>query len=36
MHSHPLHTMEGDMAVGPDGEWTEARLIWVQHYGIKG
>jgi len=23
-------------ALGPDGEWTEARPIWVQYHGIKG
>jgi len=36
MHSHPFHTIEGDIAFGPDGEWTEARPIWVQYHGIKG
>jgi branched-chain amino acid transport system substrate-binding protein len=36
LHSHPFHTIEGDIALGPDGEWTEARPIWVQHHGIKG
>jgi branched-chain amino acid transport system substrate-binding protein len=36
MHSHPFHTIEGDIAFGPDGEWTEARPIWVQYHGIAG
>jgi len=35
MHSHPLHTIEGDIAVGPDGEWTKAQPIWVQYHGIR-
>jgi branched-chain amino acid transport system substrate-binding protein len=36
MHSHLFHTIEGDIAFGPDGEWTEARPIWAQYHGIKG
>jgi len=36
MHSHPFHTIEGDIAFGPDGEWTEGRPIWVQYHDIKG
>ena len=36
MHSHTFHTIEGTIAFGPDGEWTEARPIWVQYHGIKG
>src|SRR5262249_5867672 len=36
MHSHPFRTIEGDIAFGPDGEWTEARPIWAQYHGIKG
>ena len=36
MHSHPFHTIEGDISFGPDGEWTEARPIWVQYHDIKG
>jgi branched-chain amino acid transport system substrate-binding protein len=36
MHSHPFKTIEGDMSFGPDGEWTQARPIWVQYHGIKG
>jgi branched-chain amino acid transport system substrate-binding protein len=36
MHSHPFKTIEGEMSFGPDGEWTEARTIWVQYHSIKG
>ncbi|HKS90154.1 MAG TPA: amino acid ABC transporter substrate-binding protein [Stellaceae bacterium] len=36
MHAHPFNTIVGDLAFGPDGEWTEARPIWVQYHGIKG
>jgi branched-chain amino acid transport system substrate-binding protein len=36
MHAHKFHTIEGDIAFGPDGEWTEARPIWAQYHGIKG
>jgi len=36
MHSHPFQTIEGEIAFGPDGEWTEARPIWVQYHDIKG
>jgi branched-chain amino acid transport system substrate-binding protein len=36
MRSHPFHTIEGDLAFGPDGEWTESRPIWVQYHGITG
>ena len=36
MHSHPFKTVIGDISFGPDGEWTEARPIWVQYHDIKG
>ncbi len=36
MHAHPFHTIEGDIAFGPEGEWTEARPIWSQYHDIKG
>ena len=36
LHSHPFQTIEGDIAFGPDGEWTEARPIWAQYHDIKG
>ncbi|HEY1301586.1 MAG TPA: amino acid ABC transporter substrate-binding protein [Stellaceae bacterium] len=36
MHSRPFQTIVGEIAFGPDGEWTKARLIWVQYHSIKG
>ena len=36
MHAHAFHTIVGDIAFGPDGEWTEGRPIWVQYHDIKG
>jgi len=36
MHSHPFQTIMGEIAFGPEGEWTEARPIWVQYHDIKG
>jgi branched-chain amino acid transport system substrate-binding protein len=36
MHGHPFETIVGDIAFGPDGEWTEGRPIWAQYHGIKG
>ncbi|HEV8680456.1 MAG TPA: amino acid ABC transporter substrate-binding protein [Stellaceae bacterium] len=36
MHIHPFHTIVGDISFGPEGEWTEARPIWVQYHSIKG
>ena len=36
MHAHPFHTIEGEIAFGPNGEWTRARPIWVQYHGIEG
>ena len=36
MHSHSFDTIVGKIAFGPDGEWTEARPIFVQYHGIKG
>jgi branched-chain amino acid transport system substrate-binding protein len=36
LHTHPFQTIEGEIAFGPDGEWTEARPIWVQYHDVKG
>ena len=36
MHQTTFNTIVGDIAFGPDGEWTEARPIWVQYHDIKG
>ena len=36
IHGHTFKTVVGDIAFGPDGEWTEGRPIWVQYHDIKG
>ena len=36
MHGHAFKTVVGDIAFGPDGEWTEPRNLFVQYHGIKG
>jgi branched-chain amino acid transport system substrate-binding protein len=36
MHNHPFQTIEGEISFGPNGEWTEARPIWVQYHDVKG
>src|SRR5439155_21689917 len=36
MHKATFRTIEGELAFGPDGEWTEARPIWVQYHDIRG
>ena len=36
MHAHPFRTVVGDLSFGPDGEWSEARPIFVQYHDIKG
>ena len=36
MHKTTFHTIEGDIAFGPDGEWTVGRPIWVQYHDVKG
>ena len=36
MRSHTFHTIAGDITFGPDGEWTEARVLEVQFQGVKG
>jgi branched-chain amino acid transport system substrate-binding protein len=36
MHSHPIHTIWGDITFGPEGEWTEGRVLVVQYHGITG
>jgi branched-chain amino acid transport system substrate-binding protein len=35
MHSHSFDTIVGEITFGPDGEWTEARNIFVQYHDIK-
>jgi branched-chain amino acid transport system substrate-binding protein len=36
MHKTTFKTIVGDIAFGPDGEWTKPRVIEVQWQGIKG
>jgi branched-chain amino acid transport system substrate-binding protein len=36
IHKTTFSTIVGDVAFGPDGEWTKARPIWVQYHDIKG
>jgi branched-chain amino acid transport system substrate-binding protein len=36
MRSHPFHTVAGDITFGPNGEWTEARVLEVQFHNVKG
>ena len=31
-----IYVIEGEIAFGPEGEWTEARPIWAQYHDIKG
>jgi len=36
LHSHTVHTVVGDIAYGPDGEWTKARVLVSQFQGVTG
>ena len=36
LRSHTFHTVVGDIRFGPNGEWTEARVLEVQFQGVKG
>jgi branched-chain amino acid transport system substrate-binding protein len=36
MRSHTFKTVAGDIAFGPSGEWTEARVMEVQFQNVKG
>ncbi len=36
LRSHTFHTVAGDIRFGPNGEWTEARVLEVQFQGVKG
>ncbi len=36
LRSHTFHTIAGDIAFGPNGEWTEARVLEVQFQDVKG
>ncbi|HBK05883.1 MAG TPA: branched-chain amino acid ABC transporter substrate-binding protein [Acetobacteraceae bacterium] len=36
MRSHTFKTVAGDITFGPNGEWTEARVLEVQFQNVKG
>lgn len=36
LRSHTFHTVAGDITFGPNGEWTEARVLAVQFQNVKG
>jgi branched-chain amino acid transport system substrate-binding protein len=36
LRSHTFHTVAGDIIFGPNGEWTEARVLEVQFQNVKG
>jgi branched-chain amino acid transport system substrate-binding protein len=36
LRSHTFHTVAGDVTFGPNGEWTEARVLEVQFQNVKG
>jgi branched-chain amino acid transport system substrate-binding protein len=36
LRSHTFHTVAGDITFGPNGEWTEARVLEVQFQNVKG
>ncbi len=36
LRAHTFHTVAGDIKFGPDGEWTELRVLEVQFQNVKG
>jgi branched-chain amino acid transport system substrate-binding protein len=36
LRTHTFHTVAGDIAFGPNGEWTKARVLAVQFQGVSG
>lgn len=36
LRSHTFHTLVGDITFGPNGEWTQPRVMEVQFQGVKG
>jgi len=36
LHGNTVHTIIGDIAFGPDGEWTKPRMLQVQYRNIRG
>jgi branched-chain amino acid transport system substrate-binding protein len=36
MHTHPFHTVMGEISFGKDGEWTKSRTVETQFQGVTG
>ena len=36
LRTHTFHTIVGDIAFGPNGEWTKPRVLEVQFQGVAG
>jgi branched-chain amino acid transport system substrate-binding protein len=36
IHTHPFHTILGNISFGADGDWTEARIVFEQFHDVKG
>ena len=36
IHGHEFHTIVGDIRFGPDGDWTEAKILTEQFHDIQG
>jgi len=36
LRSHTFHTVVGEVAFGPDGEWRESRVLFAQWQGVSG
>jgi branched-chain amino acid transport system substrate-binding protein len=36
LHDHPVATVIGEVAFGPDGEWKKPRLVFTQFQGVTG
>ncbi len=36
LHAHSFHTILGDIAFGPDGDWKVAKIVFEQFHDVKG
>ena len=36
IHTHPFHTIVGDISFGEDGDWKEAKILFEQFHDVKG
>jgi branched-chain amino acid transport system substrate-binding protein len=36
LHANTVHTIVGDITFGPDGEWTQSRMLQVQYRNLHG